>query len=81
MSLDLEKIADFITNTEKALSGFALDAMAMRGRLPTLRNLIGLLTEAMMETRNEDILAILTNLETRAQNCSDCIRHRLLIKC
>ncbi len=75
----IEQIAEFVVETEKGLSGFDLDAMAMRGRLPTLRGIIKLLGQTTFEGGQQELKQRLIELESLAENCRDCIERRLLI--
>jgi len=79
MPREMKQIADFVMETEQALSNFGLDAMAMRGRLPALRNTITELAQVARETPDEELQARLNDLEIKAENCRDCIERRLLI--
>jgi hypothetical protein len=92
----VKQIADFVMETERALSGFSLDAMAMRGRLPALRGIIKQLAQAaletqdkelqetqdkeLQETQDKELQGCLATLEIKARKCRDCIERRLLIK-
>ncbi len=80
MPPEVKQIEDFVMETETALSGFSLDAIAMRGRLPALRGIIPKLAQAVLETEDEELQACLSVLEIKARNCRDCIERRLLIK-
>ena len=75
----VKQIEDFVMETERALSGFSLDAMAMRGRLPALRGIIRQLAQTALETQDKKLQACLSVLEIKARNCRDCIERRLLI--
>jgi hypothetical protein len=75
----IEQISEFVMETEKGLSGFDLDAMAMRGRLPTLRGIIKLLGQTTFEGGQKKVKQRLIELETKAENCRDCIERRLMI--
>jgi len=55
MPPEVKQIADFVTETERALSGFSLDAMAMRGRLPVLRGIIRQLAQTALETQDKEL--------------------------
>jgi len=79
MPPEMKQMADFVMETEQALSIFGLDAMAMRGRLPALRNTIIELAQVARETPDEELQARLSDLEIKAENCRDCIERRLLI--
>ena len=76
----VEQIEDFLMETERALSGFSLDAIGMRGRLPALRGIVPKLAQAALETEDEELQEYLSILEIRARNCRECIERRLLIK-
>ena len=81
MPPEVKQIEDFLMETETALSGFNLDAIAMRGRLPALRGIIHKLAQAALETEDEELQVHLSVLEIKAGNCRDCIERRLLINC
>ena len=51
----VKQIEDFVMETERALSGFSLDAMAMRGRLPALRGIIRQLAQTALETQDKKL--------------------------
>lgn len=77
----VKQIEDFLMETESALSGFSLDAIAMRGRLPALRGIIPKLAQVALETEDKELQVHLSVLEIKARNCRDCIERRLLINC
>ena len=81
MPPEVKQIEDFLMETESALSGFSLDAIAMRGRLPALRGIIPKLAQVALETEDEELQVHLSVLEIKARNCRDCIERRLLINC
>jgi endonuclease YncB( thermonuclease family) len=76
----VRQITNFVTETERALSGFSQDAMAMRGRLPELRNIIRELAQVAPEIQDKELQGCLSTLEVKARNCRDCIERRLLMK-
>jgi hypothetical protein len=80
MPPEVKQIEDFVKETETALSGFSLDVMAMRGRLPALRGIIPKLAQVALETEDKELQVCLSVLEIKARNCRDCIERRLLIK-
>ncbi|MHC5061633.1 MAG: hypothetical protein ACYTFK_11195 [Planctomycetota bacterium] len=75
----IEQIAEFVAETEKGLSKFDLDAMAMRGRLPMLRGIISLLEQTTFEEDRQGIKQQLNELESLAEDCRNCIERRLQI--
>ena len=81
MPPEVKQLEDFVKETERALSGFSLDAMAMRGRLPVLRGIIPKLAQVALETEDKKLQVCLSVLEIKARNCRDCIERRLLINC
>jgi hypothetical protein len=75
----IEQIAEFVVETEKGLAKFDLDAIAMRGRLPTLRGIIKLLGQTTFEGGWQKEKQQLNELETKAEDCRNCIERRLMI--
>ncbi len=75
----IEQIAEFVAETEKGLSKFDMDDIAMRGRLPMLRGIISLLERTTFEGGQQEVKQQLDKLENLAEDCRDCIERRLRI--